>query len=53
MKVTNLKSNDWPAVVLILGLVLGCIGTGAWLVVEGHEAGWWLIVVPLLAVFLI
>lgn len=45
----SIRSNgEWPLVVLILGVM----AIGATLVATGHKDGWWLIILPVLCVFL-
>ena len=48
----KLTSGDAGTAWALVALILGIMGLGAWLVINGHEAGWWLIVLPLLVLFL-
>ena len=46
-KLSEKAGAAWAFVVLILGIM----GLGSWLVTDGHGAGWWLVILPLLALF--
>lgn len=49
----DLENEDVGLVWAIICLVLGIMGLGTWLVVEGHSAGWWLIALPLIVALFI
>lgn len=49
MSIKNVESHVvWAAVAVALGVM----GLGAWLVIEGHREGWWLVFLPIMVIFL-
>lgn len=48
----SLKIEGVGGGIVLVAFILGVMGLGAWLVVNGHDDGWWLIALPLIAIFL-